>query len=471
MVSKRNTKVLYRDFWGTSKREALVDSLDADDFEDRYETASPNTANRFSLRPGTTVAAYSTWASLPDLSALAPFSGVLEKRRGSLFAFDRGELAERMRRYFDPRTSIDDLRAAGIGPVADMARFVASKARTRLLHEEAFSEHAIRRVALHPFEDRWAYHTNVRPIWNEPRPELVSRAFRGNSFVVTRFRARRPEEGLPIFCTPLLPGDHLLDPNAHPLPVFASRDEANLSSAARAWLAALGLPDADADRNIAELPWRHVLAIGYARQWLSENGDEICQDWPRVPLPDNADLLRTSATLGARVAALLDPDMQVPGVTAGTILPALATIASPTKRGGGAMTEADRDLTAGWGHAGKDGAVMPGRGRITTRDYTTSAEAQAYADLLGARTCDVWLNHDAFWRNIPEAVWSFMIGGYQVLKKWLSYREKPLVGRALSPAEVRYVRDVARRLAALRLMAPELDANYRACAAAHRPLS
>lgn len=36
--------------------------------------------------------------------------------------------------------------------------------------------------------------------------------------------------------------------------------------------------------------------------------------------------------------------------------------------------------------------------------------------------------------------------------------------------EVRYVRDVARRLAALRLMAVELDANYRACAAAHRPL-
>ncbi len=38
-------------------------------------------------------------------------------------------------------------------------------------------------------------------------------------------------------------------------------------------------------------------------------------------------------------------------------------------------------------------------------------------------------------------------------------------------AELRHVRDPARRLAALRLMAPELDANYRACAAAHRPLA
>jgi hypothetical protein len=50
-------------------------------------------------------------------------------------------------------------------------------------------------------------------------------------------------------------------------------------------------------------------------------------------------------------------------------------------------------------------------------------------------------------------------------------REQPLLGRALSPTEIRYVRDMARRLAALRLMAPDLDANYRVCAAAHRPLT
>jgi hypothetical protein len=48
------------------------------------------------------------------------------------------------------------------------------------------------------------------------------------------------------------------------------------------------------------------------------------------------------------------------------------------------------------------------------------------------------------------------------MKKWLSYREQPLLGRALSPTEIRYVRDMARRLAGLRLMAPELDATERA---------
>jgi hypothetical protein len=464
------SQVLHRDFWGAGKREALLGSIDAIDFDAAYMHTNLTAANRYSLRPGVVATDYQSWPTLAEFSGLEPFSGALEMRRGALLSLDRADLAKRMRRYFDPKTSIAELKDAGLGPVEDMARFDAADARRRLLLEESFSDGALRQIALYPFEVRWAYHTTVRPIWNEPRPELTARVFPGNGFIVTRVRSRRPEEGLPLFFTPLLAGYHLLDPNSHPLPILAGPDKANLSPVARDWLTALGLPDPDANRDIAALPWHHALAIGYAPAWLAENSDGIRQDWPRVPLPDNADLLRASAALGARLAALLDPDMPVPGVTAGAIAPTLQTIAVPAKQGGGAMTEADRAMTAGWGHAGKGGAVMPGRGRVVARAYDPSESAsQAEATLLGASTNDIYLNADAFWRNIPETVWDFTIGGYQVLKKWLSYREQPLLGRVLSSTEVRYVSNVARRLAALRLMAPELDANYRACAAAHYP--
>jgi hypothetical protein len=53
------------------------------------------------------------------------------------------------------------------------------------------------------------------------------------------------------------------------------------------------------------------------------------------------------------------------------------------------------------------------------------------------------------------------IGGYQVIKKWLSYRERPLLGRGLSPDEARAVTQIARRIAALLLLEVELDENYR----------
>ena len=58
-------------------------------------------------------------------------------------------------------------------------------------------------------------------------------------------------------------------------------------------------------------------------------------------------------------------------------------------------------------------------------------------------------------------MWEYTLGGYQVLKKWLSYREKALLGRGLTIDEVGYVQQVARRIAALLLLGPELDENYR----------
>lgn len=57
--------------------------------------------------------------------------------------------------------------------------------------------------------------------------------------------------------------------------------------------------------------------------------------------------------------------------------------------------------------------------------------------------------------------------GYQVMKKWLSYREhgtaeKPILGRALTLREARYLTEMARRLSALVPLGPELDRNYEA---------
>jgi hypothetical protein len=61
---------------------------------------------------------------------------------------------------------------------------------------------------------------------------------------------------------------------------------------------------------------------------------------------------------------------------------------------------------------------------------------------------------------VPKRVWTYTIGGYQVIKKWLSYRERPLLGRDLTPEEARYVTQMACRIAAVLLLEPALDSNY-----------
>ncbi len=159
-------------------------------------------------------------------------------------------------------------------------------------------------------------------------------------------------------------------------------------------------------------------------------------------------------------------------------------VAVPTRVDGKPLDEAkDLALTAGWGHAGKDGITMPGKGRLIERDYTpeelagsaavsaakeeksqqdAGATGGAGVTLLGDRTCDVYLNDVAYWKNIPLRVWDYTIGGYQVVKKWLSYREEKLLGRAMTKDEVRWVQEMARRIAAILLLEPALDENYRA---------
>jgi hypothetical protein len=63
-------------------------------------------------------------------------------------------------------------------------------------------------------------------------------------------------------------------------------------------------------------------------------------------------------------------------------------------------------------------------------------------------------------RAVPLNVWEYTLGGYQVLKKWLSYRELQLLGRPLHEEEVRYFSQVVGRIAAILLMGSSLDANY-----------
>ena len=69
--------------------------------------------------------------------------------------------------------------------------------------------------------------------------------------------------------------------------------------------------------------------------------------------------------------------------------------------------------------------------------------------VLGNATVDVYLNDNARWSNIPATVWNYKLGGYQVLKKWLSYREHKVLGRPLLPEEVQHFTNTARRIAAI----------------------
>ena len=72
---------------------------------------------------------------------------------------------------------------------------------------------------------------------------------------------------------------------------------------------------------------------------------------------------------------------------------------------------------------------MPGKGKITTREVQITDTRTKDTIAPSRPNLDIWINDTTCWRNVPEGVWEYTLGGYQVLKKWLSYREASLLGR------------------------------------------
>ena len=489
----------YRELWGTQKREALLASL-ADASNVHYEPVNPSAANRFSFRPSKTTVNYSAWPSVVELAEEEPISGLQEMRRGALMAFDAGSLSDRMRRYFDKELDWPTFAALGTGLSTNAGCFDAAAARIRLQSVEAFDERRLRRYSLYPMDNRVCFYSAITPLWNRPRPELIEQCPASESFLIVRRFAERPKEGRPAYFTGALPDYHLLRPNASAIPLTLRRmpseeaasdskqmtlhrelqsdqsTTANLSAVAREYLATLTSADPDEEQELCRDVWFLVLAILYSPAYLLEHDAAMRADWPRIPLPVSPEQFQTSAALGRQVAHLLDTEQAVPGVTAGVLRAELRGIAALARTDGKPLEPGeDFAVTAGWGHVGKDGVTMPGRGKMVRRERIQKESeelTQGIAALgmsedaamayLGSAVVDVYMNDRCAWAGIPEKVWEFYIGGYQVIKKWLSYREHGFLGRALMLAEVEEVQAMARRLTALCLLQPQLDANYHA---------
>jgi hypothetical protein len=494
--------VRYRQFWGSSKRDDLLNSLNVPNVNNDYQPILPAQENRYSFRPSKVTVDYLAWPRLIDVFE-EMFVGLEECRGGALIDIDKDRLRLRMQKYFDQSIDWDSLKSLKTGLTENAAGFDAKKTRDKIILTEKFDLERFVRYVVRPYDKRWCYYSNYSSLWNRLRPTLYAQYQHGNKFLISRLNTAATPEGVPIYVANALYDKQTINRNPGAFPLFLYpktlkdskkpkeqvhlialegeiKPKANLSPSARSYLASLGITNAhaDSDSHTAGLIWMHALAIGYSPAYLSENADGIRKDWPRIPLPENKELLEASAELGEKIAALLDTEKPVSGVTAPPIRPEIQNIAVITREGGGQLQPKELDVTVGWGHAGQNGVVMPGKGKAVERDYTAEEKQpmvsgaeqlgippeKAY-ELLGERTFDIYLNEIAYWKNIPTKVWEYTIGGYQVIKKWLSYREADLLDRPLTPDEAREVMNMARRIAAIILLHPTLDENYYQCKA------
>ncbi|MDZ4167054.1 MAG: type ISP restriction/modification enzyme [Coriobacteriia bacterium] len=455
-------RVEYLDWWGSQKREELAES--ASGATPTYVSHEPIPELGLSFRPSSVAPGYLSWPRIPELFPVS-FPGVKTSRDSFVVDIDRERLEERMHTYLDPSVGDAEIAARWPSAMTSGNGFDAIQTRRTLLEKGLVPEQVIR-CAYRPFDLRWLYWEPETKLLDRERAEYVPHVNDSTPALVSQQKPRRlwsrPQVIRAVGCL------DLMDRGASVFPLTLAgtgqqrldeqgEETTNLSATAAIYLAETQAPAADL--------FSHCAAIMHCPRYELENSGALTQDWPRMPLPASPDVFSHSAELGARVVLLLDSLSTFGGGVA---------FGSLSHAEGGALDPAsDLGLTARWGIAGQNGVTMPSTGKLTERDYTDD-ERTAIAEgaellgmsveqaiaLLGETCFDVYLNDVAYWRCVPANVWRYTIGGYQVIKKWLSYRERALLGRDLKPEEARYVTEMVRRIAALVLMQPELDANY-----------
>ena len=446
----------FRHLWGQTKPAELIATAEVE-LDALYEEIEPVLPLGLPFAKSAVSEEWFDWPSLPDLFP-AWYQGSETGRDAFLVDTDLDRLKARVADYFDAALSHDEIARRYPLVMKDTARFDGCRVRDRLLKRGGPDETGFVRHAYRPFDDRWLYWEAETKLLREKSPHYPKHVFAENLWLSAAQHLRRGAEEPQACFTKHLASRHLIERGTSMFPAWLRDDgmgnddarsrRANLSATAQRYLDRLGA-------GVEDL-FHHVLAILHDPAYREANAGALRMEWPRIPLPGWTDggtegaatSLASSAARGRELAALLDPETPVSSVT-GLLL--AAAIAVPATIDGHNMSGEDFALTAGWGHFGTGDAVMPGQGRIVERAYTSDERAALGGTVasLGGTTFDVYLNARAFWPNVPAAVWHYKLGGYQILKKWLSYREHDILGRPLKPEEVQHFADTARRIGAM----------------------
>ncbi len=455
--------VAFRSLWGTgqAKREKLKATAE-DAPSVLYETVEPVLKLGLPFVKTAVGKDWFDWPALPDLFPVS-FPGVKTARDGFLVDVDLDRLKTRVGDYFDKNISNEEIARRYPEAMRATAGFDAHATREELVSRGGPNDSGFIRFTYRPFDNRWLYWEEDTELLDRKRAAYKPNVFEGNIWF-SAARHLRKSSAEPQACfTRHMGSSHLIERGASMFPAWiydenifskngcCEKTRPNLSDEASSYLKRLNL-------GVEDL-FYHVLAVLHDREYRKTNTGGLKMGWPRVPLPgwpdgkakNAAEKIARSAELGRKLAELLDPDAPVNGVTEGEMNPQSAAIALPRTRDRRNMTGDDFSMTAGWGRLRQGNIVMPGPGQTVERHYTSDERAAfgKAVSWLGETTFDVYINAGAFWSNVPAAVWKYRLDGYQVLKKWLSYRERGILDRPMTPGEVKHFADTARRIGAI----------------------
>lgn len=359
-------------------------------------------------------------------------AGFITARDHFVVDFDEDNLLSRIAEFKNPKLSDAEIRAryfAGCGsnkyPDGDTRGWKVPNARKHVQVDKKWHER-VRTCSYRPFDQRHIYWVDWMVDW--PRPKVMSHMVAGSNIAFHLCRQSVSDHWSHVLATRGLADDCYVSNKTrergytHPLYCYARLDglaigadrEANLSARFLKEFSGVlrveqtephGLPKGLTPEDI----FHYTYAIFYSPGYRTRYAEFLKIDFPRLPLTSSLELCRELAKFGGELVTLHLMD-------------------SP---------KLDKYMTR-----------FVGKG-------SHEVEKISYADET------VWIDKAQIqgFQGVPENVWNFHIGGYQVCEKWLKDRgpKRGKHGRTLSGDDINhYHRIVVALNETIRIMA-EID--------------
>jgi predicted helicase len=350
-------------------------------------------------------------------------AGFVSQQDDFAIAFSTDEIIARMEILLNAGTTEEDLRKDF--RLCKTTQWSFKRAREELGAERI--DKLIARCSYRPFDSRYTvFHRGVVSIL---RKEIMRHLFRRENIALLATRGISRQTYAHVFVADGLVDRHALDNASESMFVFplfvypdAAVDESAgglfrqkervVNLAPRAWsdlTTSAGSPREPDPRDL----FNFIYAVLHSPEYRARYADFLKIDFPRVPMARNGVLLDALSRRGRELVSL-------------------HLMKSP---------ELDRFITT------YTGPKNPEVGRVGWSDDTVWLDAVATKKGQPATPGRIGFV------GVPEAVWNFQIGGYQVCEKWLKDRK----GRTLSDNDISHYQKIVVALSeTIRLMA-EID--------------
>ncbi len=396
----------------------------------RFRAITPTSSQYFFCpRPRAEAAEYAAAPRLPDLMPIHTTAPVTA-RDHFVVAFTRDELLARMADFRDPTIADAELRAryfrntrSPTYPAGDTRGWKLDQARRRMAADPRWREH-VRPCWYRPFDERFVYWSDAMVDW--PRNKVMPCLLRPGNLALVARRQMLPSQACNYFwivdqllLDGLIRSDNRGSESVFPLWISAEhgaappRDRVNLDEpflerAARQ----LGIrwqldgprsDDAFCARDMLHYMYALLFSPGYRLRYA----DRLWSDFPRVLLPRRTKLFRELAAVGGQLADLhLLRGLRLAAATPEShprAVQAAGPLSSDAASAGAALSQWSIDQAP-----------------------IVQAGFPKYASQRVSINRAVWLD------PVPDAIWTYRVGGHQVCAKWLKDRR----GRMLTDRDL-----------------------------------